>query len=312
MPTVLITGGTGLIGKALSELLLQKGYQVIILSRTVPGQQAGDSSDLTYAHWDIARQTVDAAAVQKADYIIHLAGAGVADKRWTSKRKKEIINSRIKSSALLVKAMTENANRVKAVISASAIGWYGPDPVIPNPKPFTENDLPANDFLGDTCKQWEESIEPVTQLGKRLVILRTGLVLSNAGGALKEFIKPLRFGIAAILGNGKQIISWIHIDDICRLYLRGIEDESMHGVFNAAAPAAVSNKSLTLQLAKAIKHSFYIPVYIPSAILKLVLGKMSIEVLKSATVSSAKIKSTGFSFIYPTAVSAINQLTGKP
>jgi len=311
MPTVLITGGTGLIGKALSELLLQKGYQVIILSRTVPDQQAGDSPDLTYAHWDIARQTVDAAAVQKADYIIHLAGAGVADKRWTSKRKKEIINSRIKGSALLVKAMTENANRVKAVISASAIGWYGPDPIIPNPKPFTENDLPANDFLGETCKQWEESIEPVTQLGKRLVILRTGLVLSKAGGALKEFIKPLRFGIAAILGNGKQIISWIHIDDICRLYLRGIEDESMHGVFNAVAPTVVSNKSLTLQLAKAIKHSFYIPVYIPSAILKLVLGQMSIEVLKSATVSAAKIKNTGFSFIYPTAESAINQLKAK-
>jgi len=311
MPTVLITGGTGLIGKALSELLLQKGYQVIILSRTVPNHQIGDSSGLIYAHWDIARQTIDAATVQKADYIIHLAGAGVADKRWTSKRKKEIINSRIKGSALLVKAMTENANRVKAVISASAIGWYGPDPIIPNPKPFTENDLPANDFLGDTCKQWEESIEPVTQLGKRLVILRNGLVLSNAGGALKEFIKPLRFGIAAILGNGKQIISWIHIDDICRLYLRGIEDESMHGVFNAVAPAAVSNKSLTLQLAKAIKHSFYIPVYIPSAILKLVLGQMSIEVLKSATVSAAKIKNTGFSFIYPTAESAINQLKAK-
>jgi len=311
MPTVLITGGTGLIGKALSELLLQKGYHVIILSRKLPDRQIGDSSDLTYAHWDIARQTVDAAAVQKADYIIHLAGAGVADKRWTSKRKKEIINSRIKSSALLVKAMTENANRVKAVISASAIGWYGPDPIIPNPKPFTENDLPANDFLGDTCKQWEESIEPVTQLGKRLVILRTGLVLSKAGGALKEFIKPLRFGIAAILGNGKQIISWIHIDDICRLYLRGIEDESMHGVFNAVAPAVVSNRSLTLQLAKALKHSFYIPVYIPSAILKLVLGQMSIEVLKSATVSAAKIKNTGFSFIYPTAESAINQLKAK-
>jgi len=311
MATVLITGGTGLIGIALSELLLRKGYQVIILSRSVPGQQAGCSAGLTYARWDIAGQTIDATAVQKADYIVHLAGAGVADKRWTSKRKTEIVNSRIRGSALLVKAMTENPNRIKAIISASAIGWYGPDSMIPNPKPFTEKDPPAADFLGETCRQWEESIEPVTQLGKRLVILRTGLVLSKEGGAFKEFIKPLRFGIAGILGNGKQVISWIHIDDVCRLYLRGIEDENMQGVYNAVAPSVVSNKTLTIQLAKAIKHSFYIALYIPSIVLKLVLGKMSIEVLKSATVSAIRIKNAGFSFIYPTTESAVNQLTGK-
>jgi len=311
MPTVLITGGTGLIGKALSELLLRKGYRVIILSRTVPDQQTKDIPGLTYAHWNIAQQTIDATAIQKADYIVHLAGAGVADKRWTSKRKNEIVNSRTQSSALLVKTMTENPHQVKAVISASGIGWYGPDPITPNPKPFTENDPAAHDFLGDTCRQWEQGIEPVTQLGKRLVILRTGLVLSKEGGALKEFIKPLRFGIAGILGNGKQIISWIHIDDICRLYLRGIEDENMQGVYNAVAPSVLSNKTFTLQLARAVKHSFYIALYIPSVILKLVLGQMSVEVLKSATVSAAKIKNAGFSFIYPSAEAAINQLTTK-
>jgi uncharacterized protein (TIGR01777 family) len=311
MPTVLITGGTGLIGTALSELLLQKGYQVIILSRSAPGQQTKDIPGLLYARWDIAQQTIDAAAIQKADYIVHLAGAGVAEKRWTSKRKKEIVNSRTQSSGLLLKAITETPNHIKAIISASAIGWYGPDPVRPNPKPFMENDPAAHDFLGETCRQWEQSIEPVTQLGKRLVILRTGIVLSTKGGALMEFIKPLRFGIAGILGNGKQVISWIHIDDLCRLYLRGIEDENMLGVYNAVAPSVLTNKAFTLQLARAVKHSFYIALYIPSVILKLVLGQMSVEVLKSATVSAAKIKSTGFSFIYPTTEAAINQLTAK-
>jgi uncharacterized protein (TIGR01777 family) len=311
MPTVLITGGTGLIGTALSELLLQKGYQVIILSRSVPGQQTKDIPGLLYARWDIAPQTIDATAIQKADYIVHLAGAGVAEKRWTSKRKKEIVNSRTQSSGLLLKAITETPNHIKAIISASAIGWYGPDPVRPDPRPFMENDPAAHDFLGETCRQWEQSIEPVTQLGKRLVILRTGIVLSTKGGALMEFIKPLRFGIAGILGNGKQVISWIHIDDLCRLYLRGIEDENMLGVYNAVAPSVLSNKTFTLQLARAVKHSFYIALYIPSVILKLVLGQMSVEVLKSATVSATKIKSAGFSYIYPTTEAAINQLTAK-
>jgi len=309
MPTVLITGGTGMIGKALSELLLQKGYKIIIITRAVPSQKP--VTGLSYALWNVSKQTMDTAAVQQADYIVHLAGAGVADKRWTNKRKKEIIASRTQSSALLVKAMNENNNPVKAVISSSAIGWYGPDPGIPNTHPFVETDPPADDFLGETCRQWEDSIQPVTLAGKRLVILRTGIVLSKEGGALNEFIKPLRFGIAAILWNGKQAISWIHIDDLCRMFVQAIEDEQLQGVYNAVAPKPVSNKALTLQLAKAIKNKFYIAIYIPSFILKLVLGGMSIEVLKSTTVSALKIRNAGFNFIYPSIEAAINQLTGK-
>ena len=235
----------------------------------------------------------------------------MADKRWTNKRKNEIIESRTQSSALLVKALKENSNQVKAVISASAIGWYGADPVIPNPSPFTETDPSDHGFLGETCRQWEESIEPVGQLGKRLVKLRTGVVLSNEGGALVEFVKPLRFGLATILGNGKQIISWIHIDDLCRMYLQAVEDESIEGVYNAVAPKPVSNKELTIGLAKAVKNKFYIALHVPSPVLKLVLGEMSVEVLKSATVSAGKIRSARFNFIYPSIEAAINQLISK-
>jgi uncharacterized protein (TIGR01777 family) len=311
MPTVLITGGTGMIGKMLSALLLQKGYDVIILTRGTTDQKTAAVAGLTYALWDIQQQTIDATAVKKADFIIHLAGAGVADKRWTGKRKKEIVESRTQSSALLVKSLRENSNRVKAVISASAIGWYGADPTIPNPHPFTETDPADNEFLGETCRQWEESTGPVIQLGKRLVKLRTGIVLSETGGALNEFVRPLRFGIAAILGSGKQMISWIHIDDLCRIYLQAIEDENMEGVYNAVAPKPVSNKELTLQLGNAVRNKFYIPVYVPSPVLRLVLGEMSIEVLKSATVSAGKIRSAGFNFIFPSIEAAINQLISK-
>ena len=308
MATVLITGGTGLIGKELSKLLLQKGDEVIILTRKIPAIGHRSSAiGLHYAEWDIEKQTIDSTAIQQTDFIIHLSGAGVADKRWSPKRKKEIVDSRIQSSALIIKSLKETPNKVKAVISASAIGWYGADPSIPNINPFTEGDKPDSKFLGDTCRLWEESIEPVTSMDIRLVILRTGIVLSKKGGALKEFIKPLRSGIAAILGNGKQMISWIHIDDLCRMYVDAIENASRSGVYNAVAPYPVDNKTLVLDLARQMRGRFFITLYVPSFILKWMLGEMSIEVLKSATVSANKIRETGFQFLFPTIESALKQ-----
>jgi uncharacterized protein (TIGR01777 family) len=186
------------------------------------------------------------ARIASADYIIHLAGANVAEKRWTDKRKKEIVESRTQSGALLVTSLQQIPNKVKAVISASAMGWYGPDTTQSRQHGFKEDAPPANDFLGNTCKLWEESIKPVETLGKRLVVFRFGIVLSNGGGALQEFKKPLKFGIAAIIGNGKQIISWIHIDDLCRLLLFALEHENISGVYNAVAPQTISNKAIYL------------------------------------------------------------------
>jgi uncharacterized protein (TIGR01777 family) len=308
MATVLITGGTGLIGRVLTAALLERKYRVIILSRGTQ-QKPTEKEGVSYAVWDIAAQTIDEKAVKESDYIIHLAGAGVADKRWTDKRKQEIVDSRVKSSELIVKALNTIPNRIKAVISASAIGVYGPDPVIPNPRPFTETDPPAEGFLGETCQRWEESITPVINAGKRLVILRTGIVMSEDGGALNEFKKPLRFGVAAVLGNGRQVISWIHIDDLARMYITAIENEQLQGIYNAVAPHPVSNKTLTTQLAR--KKGFFIPVHVPSFILKAVLGEMSIEVLKSATVSSRKIQQYGFSFTRPEINDALASIAGK-
>ena len=307
MTTILITGGTGMIGKALTHALLEKNYKVIVLSRQT-NQRQTETTNLSYAAWNVDGQTIDKEAISKADYIIHLAGAGVADKRWTKKRKQEIINSRVRSGELLVKALQDIPNKIKAVICASAIGWYGADPVIPNPKPFREDDQHDISFLGETCKLWEESVEPLRKSGKRLVKLRTGIVLSNEGGALKEFKRPLLFGVAAILGDGKQMISWIHIDDLVRLYITAIEDETLNGVYNAVAPKPVSNKELTLQLARIQKGNFFIPVHAPSFVLKLVIGEMSIEVLKSATVSCDKIHYTGFTFLYPSLDAALKNL----
>lgn len=317
METILITGGTGLIGKHLTALLLQNGYRVIILTRNKI--EAADNfildnaaitgyHNLSFAEWNINEQTIDSNAIQQADYIVHLAGANVAEKRWTKARKQEIVDSRIKSSELVIKALKETAHHVKAVVSASAIGWYGPDPSIPNKKPFKETDDHASDYLGNTCLQWEQSIELVTLMNIRLVKLRTGIVLGKDGGALEEFRKPLRFGLSTILGSGNQVISWIHIDDLCRMYMQAIKDEKLQGSYNAVAATPVNNKTLSVTLAQKQKGKFYIPVYIPSFVLKMLLGEMSIEVLKSTTVSNEKIRKTGFQFIYANIEKALEEL----
>lgn len=299
MYTVLITGGTGLVGKALTTLLLNNGYRVIVLSRS---SKQSTNSNLQYAKWNVAKKQMDITALQQADYIIHLAGAGVMEKKWTAGYKQEIIDSRVQSAALLVDSLKNNTNKVKAVLSASAIGWYKTTDTT-----HTEEEPADDSFLGTTCKLWEESIQPVTTIGKRLATLRIGIVLSKDGGALKEFMQPLKFGVAGILGNGKQMISWVHIEDLCRMFLFAIENEQLNGVYNAVAPNPVNNKTLTLTLAKKMRR-FFIPLYVPQFILKLMLGGRSIEILKSTAASSKKIEAAGFNFQYADIDAALGDL----
>jgi uncharacterized protein (TIGR01777 family) len=303
MDTVLITGGTGLVGQALTKLLTDIGYKVIILSR-----RNGHNSDnglVSYAQWDVARQTIDEAAVQQADYIVHLAGGNVADKRWTAARKKEILNSRTQSADLLYKTLAAHPNKVKKVISASGAGYYGEDKGGPA---FTERDPPATDFLGSTCVAWESEVLKMRELQKKVVIIRTGIALSLSGGALKEFYKPLQFGFATILGNGEQYISWIHLHDLARIYLSAIVNHELEGIYNAAAPHPVTNKELVMTMAQEAKGKSFVPVHVPAFALKLALGEMSIEILKSCRISAAKIQDTGFVFSYPDIRSAMEEI----
>jgi uncharacterized protein (TIGR01777 family) len=304
MHTVLITGGTGMVGTSLTQLLLSKGYQVIVLTRQ---PRVSNVPNLTYAVWDIDKGYIDPSAIHNADTIVHLAGAGVADKRWSKKRKQEIVDSRVLSGALLAKYLTENSHQVKTVVAASAIGWYGPDTAQSLINGFVETDPVDGAYLGATCKSWEESVKPIEALGIRLVTLRIGIVLNKKGGALAEFIKPAQFGMATIFGNGKQMVSWIHHHDLCKMMIHGIETASIKGVYNAVSPDPISNKDLIIAIAKKLR-GFYLPIPVPAFVLKIMLGEMSIEILKSAKVSSKKIQGAGFNFDYPTLRSALNDL----
>lgn len=317
METVLITGGTGMIGKALTQALIERGFQVIILTRQIgdtgneirdPSRNTNPVSQISYALWDIENQTIDKNAISKADHVIHLAGANFAEKRWNEKVKKEIVSSRVDSAKLIVEGLKTIPNKVRTVISASGISWYGADNK-DKPRPFSETDPPANDFMAVTCKQWEAAIEPASFLGKRLIKFRIGPVLSATGGAYIEFKNPTRFGIAGIIGNGKQVVSWIHIDDLVRAILFAMENENLEGTYNAVAPVPVSNKELILKIAEGNKKKAFIPVHAPAMVLKMIFGEMINEVLKSTTVSSAKLQNAGFIFQYPGIDSAILQLT---
>jgi len=300
MQTILITGGTGMLGTYLSNVLLDIGYKVIIIGRS---KKESKTSNLTYALWNIETQTIDENAIKKADVIINLAGANVGTKRWTAIRKKEIVDSRVKAGNLIVKALKDIPNNVRLVIQASATGWYKK-----NSTANIETEEANTDFLGTTCKLWEESILPVQQINKRLVILRFGIILSNNGGAFKEFLKPLQFKIAPILGSGNQKISWIHIHDAAKLILHCIEQQSINGIYNAVSPNVTNNKQFILTLAKKVNGNFYLPFYVPAFLLKIIFGEMSEEVLKSTEASCAKIQQTKFSFEFPELENCIQHL----
>lgn len=299
METILITGASGLIGQKLTPLFLRKGYRVIHLSRTLPARPAVE----TFL-WDVQKQTIDNDAIQQADYIIHLAGANISDKRWTASRKKEIIDSRVDSLHLLFKSIQRTNKQLKAFVSASATGIYG---ALTTEKIFSEGDPPAEDFLGTTCKLWEGAAETIAKLEIRTVKLRTGIVLSENGGALEKMVKPVKLFVGAPLGSGKQYFPWIHIDDLCEIYLKAIEDNSLYGPYNAVAPEHITNKAFTEHIAHLLKRPLILP-NVPSFLLKLAVGELAIAVLEGSRVSCKRIEESGFIFTYNTVDKALRHL----
>lgn len=298
---VLITGGSGLVGTRLTELLLQKGFSVSHLSR----KPTADNGKIKTYHWDVAKGIIDERAIQEADYLVHLAGAGIADENWSDARKKEIIESRTKSIQLVTDKLKSLPHKIKSFVSASGIGFYGADT---GDEYISEQHTAGIDFVADCCIQWEAAADEIQDLGIRTVKLRTGIVLSEKGGALPRIIQPVRWGVGAALGTGKQWQSWIHLDDLCELYIKALTDERMSGFYNAVAPNPVTNYDLTKLSAKVLNRPFWMP-NVPAFALKLVFGEMADIVLGGNYVLNQRIKlETDFQYKFTDAKTALEDL----
>ncbi len=295
---ILISGGTGLIGKAISRQLLQNNHEVRWLTRE-PGHN--DFGIKEYG-WDPDKEQIDTQALEGIDSIINLAGAPL-NERWTPTYKSEIIRSRVDAIRLLHSAVQKHAFPVKKFISVSAVDYYPND----FEREYNEEDAPGKDFLSLVCQKWEQEAQNFENLDIPTIRCRIGIVLSNEGGALPELAKPARFGLAAPLGSGKQWMPWIHIDDVAGIFLHLLTHAESSGVYNVVGPNDVTNKEITESIAKVLHRPRFLP-RVPKTALKLALGEMAIIVLTSHKVSNDKIAATGYTYYYPRLEEALQNL----
>lgn len=294
---ILITGAGGLIAHELSKKL-EKDFTVRFLTR-----KKKHSNEF---EWNIKNKTIDDTAFEGVSHIIHLAGANISEKRWTDERKKELISSRVDSADLIVKTLQEKKIRLKSFISASGINYYGTkttDTI------FTENNQSGNDFLSEVVVLWERAADQFKEqnLAERVVKIRTAVVLSEKDGALKKMLPPIRMGIGAPLGTGKQYMPWIHIEDICAIYEFTLKNDTMDGAFNAVSPQHTTNENLTKKIAKVLKKPLFMP-NIPGFVLKLIFGELADALLEGSRASAEKIQNAGFQFKFPDLKKALEHL----
>ena len=295
--TVLITGGSGLVGTHLSQLLTAKDYTVTHLSRN-PTQKSYQTF-----YWDIKKGEIDDEAITSADAIIHLAGAGVSDKRWTESYKKEIYDSRIDSTRLLKEKVEKLNPKLKHFISASAIGYYGWDS---GELVVGENSEKGPGFLADVVEGWEKEADTFKDIGVKVSKVRIGIVLSEKGGALVEMMKPIKLGVGAPLGSGRQYMSWIHLEDLCDIFTHLLE-KGKEGIFNGVSPSPVTNKEFTHAIASQLNKPLWLP-NVPKFALRLIVGQMADILVGGNRVSSKNIKDTGFNFQFEVLENALRDL----
>lgn len=300
MKTILIAGGTGLIGRQLTVTLLSKGYHMNVLSRKT---QESHKENLQFFIWDVKNDFIDLQAFEGVDTIINLSGVNIGSKRWSNARKKKIIQSRTQSTELLYNSIKQNNITIDTYISASAVGYYGS---ITSNKVFTENDPPGNDFLAKVTQAWENSALMFNNLDVRTVLMRTGVVFDNQGGAMTKILQPIKSGFGSVLGTGRQIIPWIHIDDIVNAYIFMIEN-TLEGAYNITAPKPVNNRELTKLIAKIINKAIWLPA-LPKFLLKMILGEMAVLVLEGSAVTPQKLMDSGFEFKFSQPEEALTDL----
>lgn len=299
---VLITGASGLIGRPLCRQLQDGGYTVHALSRSENDERDG----IKFFQWDPEKGIIDRNCIHDAVAVIHLAGEAITAKPWTKAQKQKIIKSRTESIKLVYKLIRNNSSsRVKTIISASGVGYYGHR----GDELLTEQSRPGNDFLAQTCIAWENAVNEGETLGLRVVKLRTGVVLSSSGGALPQLAKPVKLGIGAALGSGKQWMPWIHIEDAVQMYMHVLKNEQCKGTYNMAAPSPVRNKELVTAVARRLKKPLWLPS-VPVLFLQILLGEMKAVVLNSTNTSSEKISFSGFKYNFNSLDDALKDIYG--
>lgn len=300
MAKILITGGSGLLGRAISERLIQKGHRVAWLSRHPMQVQ-----NIEVFTWDPIKQTLQDGAFTDIDTVIHLAGSGITDKRWTDKRKQELIDSRVESSAFIWNQILKNKAPVKRFIGASAIGIYGCGF---SEDTFTENSVGPIDFLSTTCIKWEKSYAPITAAGISTCVIRIGIVLSKDGGAFPVMSAPFKYGMGSPLGKGSQYFPWIHIHDLASAFAFAVDQPNMTGAYNAVSNEFLTNREFSRQLAKQLHKPFFLPA-VPEWFLKLLLGERVLAICRGVKVSPQKLLDQGFTFEYSKCEEALKDLT---
>lgn len=276
-----------MIGRKLVPALINKGYQVSTLSRS-----ARPLPNTRVFLWNVENQTIDTSCFDGVSAIIHLAGENIASKRWTARRKQQILDSRVNSTKLLYKGLASCSHTVNTMISASAVGYYGHrgDEVL------TEISDPGDDFLATCCIRWETAVDEGALQNLRIVKLRTGFILDKATGGLPLMALPVKLFLGAPLGSGKQWIPWIHLQDMLNLYIHALEN-SLQGVFNATAPAPATNAIFTKKIAQVLQRPLW-PIHVPEVLIKTIMGEMSAVALSSTNTSAQKVLNTGFNFKY--------------
>lgn len=302
MPKVLLTGGTGVVGLELTRRLRERGYDVVHLSRIANHE----ATTPAYA-WNPSKHELEPEALDGVDAIVHLAGANIGERRWTAQRQREIRDSRVKSAQLILDKVNEMQLPLQVFITASAVGYYG---AMTSDKIFTEEDAPASDFIGETCQLWEAAADAFAAQGIRTVKIRTGVVLTKQGGALQKMLLPIRLGVATPLGSGAQYLPWIHISDLCDIYIQALEDTRMRGAYNAASPQYINNRDFTKTTAFVLNKPFW-NISVPAFFLKIIFGEMADIILQGSRVSADKILQSGFQFKFPQLENALKDLLKK-
>jgi uncharacterized protein (TIGR01777 family) len=302
---ILITGGTGTIGRRLVAHLIKHGHALTVVSRQ-PYRPASLPAKLTFVHWD-GRTTSDwGRHVAESEAIVNLAGAGLADARWTDKRKRIIQESRVQAGQAVVEAVRAAQNKPKVLIQSSAIDYYGAEH---DDEVITEESGPGHSFLAEVCQVWEDSTRPVTEMGVRRVIIRTAAVLDPLGGAFPKLVLPFRFFVGGRLGSGQQWFSWIHYFDAVEAIRFLIENEAAQGPFNLAAPSPVKNQEFTRTLGQVMKRPAFMVA--PSFALNLLLGELATTVLEGQRAMSVRLPELGFAYQYPQLDKALTNVVNQ-